>query len=173
MSHESSSREREPEKESRGGIFPPKAGQAAGPVMIEREVRAVCRNAQELLDFHERFVDALRCAVSATGFQDALSPTGEGWLGKGGGDEMVTGEIERAIAMVVEKFVHEVSVPSQLLFPFAFAHVADRLAVLADRARRSAYTSGIAPGTLLRWTWCAARRTGGRWCGRRMSSDAR
>ena len=122
MSHESSSREREPEKESRGGIFPPKAGQAAGPVMIEREVRAVCRNAQELLDFHERFLDELRAAVNATGFEEAFSPAGVGWPGKGGGEELVMEEIEQAIGDVVEKFVREVSACMRLLG----AHMTDR-----------------------------------------------
>lgn len=75
--------------------------------MIEREVRTVCRNAQELLDFHERFLDALRSAVNATGFQEAFSPDGEEGSSRGAGEEVME-EVEHAIEVVVERFLREV-----------------------------------------------------------------
>ena len=71
---------------------------------------------------HFRPPGELRAAVNATGFEEAFSPAGVGWPGKGGGEELVMEEIEQAIGGVVEKFVREVSACMRLLG----AHMTDR-----------------------------------------------
>ena len=163
-SSDSSSRE---EKENLSRIFPLKTAQISpGPIMIEREVRTVCRNAQELLEFHERFVDELRTAVSSAGFQEDLSPEGDGWSRKGG-EEAVIEEIEHAIEVVAEKFVHEVSV--RVHFPLDHM-LSPRRFHAFSRLRPSPSMRSSALDIRLQWTWCAVRRTGGQRCGTRTSS---
>ncbi|KAI0722350.1 hypothetical protein C8T65DRAFT_629037 [Cerioporus squamosus] len=79
----------------------------AGPILIEREVRAVCRNAQELLKFHERFVAELRDAVDVVGFRGAFVQSGEESPGYRSGEDIVTERVERAVEVVASKFVNE------------------------------------------------------------------
>ncbi|KAI9000707.1 hypothetical protein BD414DRAFT_10781 [Trametes punicea] len=116
----STSRERERERErdkenlERAQAFRPgrSSRQPAGPVLAEKDVRAVCRNAQELLRFHERFVGELRAAVGLVGFGMVLGGE-ESWIrgvrGEGEGeDEGVGAElIEHAVEVVATKFVSE------------------------------------------------------------------
>ena len=78
-------------------------------MLIEREVRAVCRNAQELLRFHERFVGELRDAVDVLGFRGAFAQSGQESPQYRSGDDGVTERVERAVEVVAAKFVNEVS----------------------------------------------------------------
>ncbi|KAI0774588.1 hypothetical protein C8Q74DRAFT_1199734 [Fomes fomentarius] len=103
------SKERDRDKENSDRVLPLKSGKSRspGPVLIEREVRAVCRNAQELLKFHERFVHELRDAVGVCGFGGALAQTGEEPSEYRSGEEYVTERVERAVEIVAAKFANE------------------------------------------------------------------
>ncbi|KAH9943158.1 uncharacterized protein BXZ73DRAFT_40700 [Epithele typhae] len=99
---------RESDKDAWDRIIPSKNSHASpAPVLIEREVRTVCRNAHELLDFHERFVDELREAVAAVGLRELLTPNGDEWTNKLPSDDPDVEEMERAVEVVAAKFVHE------------------------------------------------------------------
>ncbi len=69
----------------------------------------MCRNAQELLKFHERFVAELRDAVDAVGFRGAFAQTGEESPEYRSGEDSVTERVERAVEVVAAKLVNEVS----------------------------------------------------------------
>ncbi|TFK90851.1 Dbl homology domain-containing protein [Polyporus arcularius HHB13444] len=104
------SRERHREREDSDRVSPsPKSvkSRSPGPMLIEREVRAVCRNAQELLKFHERFVAELRDAVDAVGFRGAFAQTGEESPEYRSGEDSVTERVERAVEVVAAKLVNE------------------------------------------------------------------
>ena len=76
---------------------------------MERDVRAVCQNAQELLRFHERFVGELRDAVDVLGFGGAFAQSGQESPQYRSGDEGVTERVERAVEVVAAKLVDKVS----------------------------------------------------------------
>ena len=107
---DSGAKERERDKENLDRILPLKLGKSRSPapVLIEREVRAVCRNAQDLLNFHERFVGELREAVGLMGFSPAFSHPGEEVTALGCGEETVMETVEQAVEVVAAKFVNEV-----------------------------------------------------------------
>ncbi|KAI9064856.1 Dbl homology domain-containing protein [Trametes sanguinea] len=109
-------REREKDKENLERVVPPysgrpgKSARTPGPVLTEKDVRAVYRNAQELLRFHERFVGELRAAVGLVGFGMVLNGNGdEGWLREmhGDGEMVVSDLVEHAVEVVATKFVNE------------------------------------------------------------------
>ncbi|KAH9899529.1 hypothetical protein C8Q73DRAFT_639643, partial [Cubamyces lactineus] len=124
-------RERERDKENLERVPPPppppqahrstKASRhGSAPVLAEKEVRAVCRNARELLRFHERFVGELRAAVGLVGFGMVFGGDGaDGAGGAGGEDEawmrdmhgpgegVVADLVEHAVEVVANKFVNE------------------------------------------------------------------
>ncbi|KAI0776133.1 hypothetical protein BD413DRAFT_602617 [Trametes elegans] len=104
-------REREREKENLERAPPPKPSKSSrqvGPVMGEKEVRAVYRNAHELLQFHERFVGELRAAVGPVGFGMMFSGD-EAWLKdmSGEGEGLIADLVEHAVEVVATKFVNE------------------------------------------------------------------
>ncbi|KAI0371547.1 hypothetical protein BV20DRAFT_941647 [Pilatotrama ljubarskyi] len=106
-------REREREKENleRTQPQPYRTGKTSRPppcILAEKEVRAVCRNAQELLSFHERFVGELRAAVGLVGFGMVFSGD-EGWMQemRGDGEGVIADLIEHAVEVVATKFVDE------------------------------------------------------------------
>ncbi|KAI0677227.1 hypothetical protein C8Q78DRAFT_1088207 [Trametes maxima] len=104
-------REREREKENLERIQPPRAGKSSrgtGLVLSEKEVRAVYRNAQELLRFHERFVGELRAAVGLVGYGMMLSGD-EDWIEemRGEGEGVIADLVEHAVEVVATKFVNE------------------------------------------------------------------
>ncbi|KAI1796073.1 hypothetical protein LXA43DRAFT_1071516 [Ganoderma leucocontextum] len=76
-----------------------------GPLLSERETRVICRNAQDLLGQHERFVSELRDAVSVTSFRVAFEQGSQGRTQRA--DEIAAEEVERAIELVAAKFVDE------------------------------------------------------------------
>ena len=43
-------------------------------LLTEKDMRTLCRNAEELLLFHERFVEELKAAVGDLGFSSVFSP---------------------------------------------------------------------------------------------------
>ncbi|OSD04518.1 hypothetical protein PYCCODRAFT_1465988 [Trametes coccinea BRFM310] len=109
-------RERERDKENLERVAPPysvrpgKSTRAPGPVLTEKDVRAVYRNARELLRFHERFVGELRAAVGLVGFGMVRNGGGdEGWLRemRGDGEVVVSDLVEHAVEVVATKFVNE------------------------------------------------------------------
>ncbi|KAI0751110.1 hypothetical protein C8Q80DRAFT_1268399 [Daedaleopsis nitida] len=106
-SSDTTTRDRERDKENLDRLLPLKTGKTSGPVLIEREVRAVCRNAQELLNFHERFVCELRDAVAVLGFQAVFAQPVEEYPEQRGSEESMTERLERAVAVVAAKFVNE------------------------------------------------------------------
>lgn len=107
---DNSSREREREGPNRILTLRHGKSRAFGPLLVEKEAQAICRNAQDLLRHHERFVGELRDAVSVTSFRVAFE---EGSGGQGSSrtqraDEVATEEVERAIELVAARFVKEV-----------------------------------------------------------------
>ncbi|KAI0329540.1 hypothetical protein GY45DRAFT_1252653, partial [Cubamyces sp. BRFM 1775] len=115
-------RERERDKENLERVPPPPPPQAhrstkasrhnSAPVLAEKEVRAVCRNARELLSFHERFVGELRAAVGLVGFGMVLGGgdgEDEAWMRDmhGDGEGVVADLVEHAVEVVANKFVNE------------------------------------------------------------------
>ncbi|RPD66850.1 hypothetical protein L226DRAFT_565633 [Lentinus tigrinus ALCF2SS1-7] len=105
----STSRERQRDREDSDRIPTPKSSKSRshGPMLIEREVRAVCRNAQELLKFHERFVGELRKAVDVSGVQGAFPQSGQELPEYRSGEVFVTERVEHALEVVAAKFVNE------------------------------------------------------------------
>ncbi|KAI0355376.1 hypothetical protein OH77DRAFT_1540300 [Trametes cingulata] len=103
-STESAARERDRERERER-----KSSRQHPCVLAEKEVRAVCRNARELLSFHERFVGELRAAVGLVGFGMVFSGDGEAWMQemRGEGEGVVAELVERAVEVVATKFVNE------------------------------------------------------------------
>ena len=90
-----------------------------GPLLSEKEARAICRNAQDLLRQHERFVGELRDAVSVTSFRIAFEQGSPSQGRTQRADEVAAEEVERAIELVAAKFVEEVRLGSH---DFPFSH---------------------------------------------------
>lgn len=99
---------REREREGSNRILTLRHGKSRtfGPLLSEKEARAICRNAQDLLRQHERFVGELRDAVSVTSFRAAFEQDSQGRTQRV--DELAMEEVERAIELVAAKFVDEV-----------------------------------------------------------------
>ncbi|KAH9948767.1 hypothetical protein B0H21DRAFT_689481 [Amylocystis lapponica] len=77
-------------------------------LLAEKDVREVCRNADELLRFHERFVEELREVVSPTGFGAAFVPgRREEAADAEDAEVMATERIDEAVGAVAEKFVSQ------------------------------------------------------------------
>lgn len=105
-------KERDHEKENLERIQPLKPSKSSRQptsALTEREVRAVYRNARELLAFHERFVHELRAAVGLIGF-GMLFTGDEEWLQEmhGDGEGVIADLVEHAVEVVTMKFTNEV-----------------------------------------------------------------
>lgn len=105
-------KERDHEKENLERIQPLKPSKSSRQqtsALTEREVRAVYRNARELLAFHERFVHELRSAVGLIGF-GMLFTGDEEWLQEmhGDGEGVIADLVEHAVEVVTTKFTNEV-----------------------------------------------------------------
>ncbi|KZT70358.1 hypothetical protein DAEQUDRAFT_725646 [Daedalea quercina L-15889] len=82
------------------------------PILAEKEVAAICRNAQELLDFHDNFVGHLRDAMVGFGLARAFEMgerKEEVAMKLDGSEAAALPTIDQAVAIVAEKFVSEVS----------------------------------------------------------------
>ncbi|PIL37440.1 hypothetical protein GSI_01134 [Ganoderma sinense ZZ0214-1] len=103
-----SSRERERDASGSNRMLTLRHGKSRtfGPLLSEKEARAIYRNAQDLLRQHERFVGELRDAVSVTSFRIAFEQ-GNHSQGRTQRAEEVAEEVERAIELVAAKFVEE------------------------------------------------------------------
>lgn len=111
-------KERDHEKENLERIQPLKPSKSSRQqtsALTEREVRAVYRNARELLAFHERFVHELRAAVGLIGF-GMLFTGDEEWLQEMHGDEegVIADLVEHAVEVVTTKFTNEVRLSASL-----------------------------------------------------------
>lgn len=96
-------------------LKPSKSSRQQTSALTEREVRAVYRNARELLAFHERFVHELRAAVGLIGF-GMLFTGDEGWLQEihGDGEGVIADLVEHAVEVVTTKFTNEVRLSASL-----------------------------------------------------------
>ncbi|KAI0638510.1 hypothetical protein C8Q77DRAFT_1049115, partial [Trametes polyzona] len=104
-------KEREREKENMDRVHPLKPSKSSRQqtsVLAEKEVRAVYRNARELLVFHERFVGELHAAVGLVGIGMMFSGD-EAWLNdmRGDGECVVADLVEHAVETVANKFINE------------------------------------------------------------------
>lgn len=111
-------KERDHEKENLERIQPLKSSKSSRQqtsALTEREVRAVYRNARELLAFHERFVHELRAAVGLIGF-GMLFTGDEEWLQEmhGDGEGVIADLVEHAVEVVTTKFTNEVRLSTSL-----------------------------------------------------------
>ncbi|TFY55088.1 hypothetical protein EVJ58_g8470 [Rhodofomes roseus] len=87
-----------------------KHAQTRRPILAERGVSAICRNAQELLAFHGRFVSELREALVGFGLSRAFEMgerKEEVAMKLDGSEAAVLPTIDQAVAIVAEKFVTE------------------------------------------------------------------
>ena len=99
---------RERENSNSGRILTLRSGKSrtSTPLLSEKDARAVCRNAQDLLKYHERFVEELRDAIGVTSFRVAFIQGSENDAQRA--EEVVAEEVERAVELVAAKFVDEV-----------------------------------------------------------------
>ncbi|EJF62299.1 hypothetical protein DICSQDRAFT_180170 [Dichomitus squalens LYAD-421 SS1] len=106
---DAAARERDKDSSSRLLTLRPGKSRSFAPLMPEKDARAVCRNAQDLLKYHERLVEELRDTVSVTTFRVAFAQGGES--GEQRAEDVVAAEeeVERAIELVAAKFVDEAS----------------------------------------------------------------
>ena len=87
---------------------------ARRPILGAKDVAAICRNAQELLAFHDRFVSDLREATVGFGLGRAFEmgeQREETNVKSDGSEAAALPTIDQAVAVVAEKFVAEVSPP--------------------------------------------------------------
>lgn len=85
---------------------------ARRPILGAKDVAAICRNAQELLAFHDRFVSDLREATAGFGLGRAFEMgerREETNVKFDGSEAAALPTVDQAVAVVAEKFVAEVS----------------------------------------------------------------
>ncbi|KAH9927267.1 uncharacterized protein B0H18DRAFT_1003792 [Fomitopsis serialis] len=83
---------------------------ARRPILADKDVSAICRNAQELLAFHDRFVCELRDAMVGFGLSRAFEMgerKEEVALKPDGSEAAALPTIDQAVAIVAEAFVTE------------------------------------------------------------------
>lgn len=90
---------------------------ARRPILGEKDVAAICRNAQGLLAFHDRFVSDLQEATVGLGLGRAFEMgerREETNVKFDGSEASALPTIDQAVAVVAERFVAEVS-PSMVV----------------------------------------------------------
>lgn len=114
------------------------------PIFAEKDVRAVCRNANELLRFHDQFVRELREAVDDYGLARAfvLPEHGEEERTKPveGAEPVVLERIDEAVSVVAEKFINQVRLCGFLLI---YAHIL--ISATSHVGTVLQYLSGVLP----------------------------
>jgi hypothetical protein len=81
-------------------------------LFTHQEVDALTRNAEEILHFHEQFVEELKLAIAPLGFPD-MEPSSKDWESKISPDKYREGigNVDAGIAVVSTKFATEVCSP--------------------------------------------------------------
>ncbi|PCH40801.1 hypothetical protein WOLCODRAFT_150832 [Wolfiporia cocos MD-104 SS10] len=88
-----------------------KGKHARRAILLDGDVRAVCRNARELLEFHERLVEELHGVVAPYGLSSMFDAHGRDGKAPGGADEIpeesTLEHVDDAVSVVAEMFVSQ------------------------------------------------------------------